>query len=113
MSTCPACGGVIERDCFNPRECMEITRQMEAVCMSEKSGPYDGDQPVTQQRYDEVVRERDSLRAALERELSGAHRALIESEKEGRPDWARHFSRMENRISKALGQDIGSGETEP
>lgn len=23
---CPSCGGVVGRDCFNPQECMEITR---------------------------------------------------------------------------------------
>lgn len=26
--TCPACGGVVGRDCFNPEECMAITRDM-------------------------------------------------------------------------------------
>jgi hypothetical protein len=26
MSICQSCGGVIGRDCFNPAECMEITR---------------------------------------------------------------------------------------
>jgi len=25
---CPACGGVVGRDCFNPDECMSITRAM-------------------------------------------------------------------------------------
>lgn len=25
---CPACGGVVGRDCFNPEECMAITRDM-------------------------------------------------------------------------------------
>jgi hypothetical protein len=28
MMTCSSCGGVIGRDCFNPSECAEITRQM-------------------------------------------------------------------------------------
>lgn len=28
MSVCQACGGVIGRDCWNPRECAEITDQM-------------------------------------------------------------------------------------
>lgn len=28
MSTCPSCGGVIGRDCFNTRECAWITSQM-------------------------------------------------------------------------------------
>jgi hypothetical protein len=27
MSTCPGCGGVVGRDCFNPQECMWITQQ--------------------------------------------------------------------------------------
>ena len=27
MSVCQSCGGVIGRDCFNPRECAEITGQ--------------------------------------------------------------------------------------
>lgn len=27
MSICQSCGGVIGRDCFNPQECMDITRQ--------------------------------------------------------------------------------------
>ena len=27
MSTCQSCGGIIGRDCFNPRECAEITAQ--------------------------------------------------------------------------------------
>lgn len=31
MSTCPACGGIIGRDCFNPEECMGITRQQAAA----------------------------------------------------------------------------------
>lgn len=26
MTTCPACNGVIGRDCFNPEECMQITQ---------------------------------------------------------------------------------------
>lgn len=26
--TCQACGGLIGRDCFNPEECMAITRDM-------------------------------------------------------------------------------------
>lgn len=28
MATCNSCGGAIGRDCFNPPECAEITRQM-------------------------------------------------------------------------------------
>jgi hypothetical protein len=28
MRTCPSCGGIIGRDCFNPIECAEITYQM-------------------------------------------------------------------------------------
>lgn len=28
---CPSCGGAIGRDCFNPQECAEITRQMDYV----------------------------------------------------------------------------------
>lgn len=28
MSCCQACGGLIGRDCFNPQECMGITRDM-------------------------------------------------------------------------------------
>lgn len=28
MTTCHGCGGVIGRDCFNPAECEEITRDM-------------------------------------------------------------------------------------
>lgn len=27
---CPSCGGVIGRDCFNPRECAMIEHQMES-----------------------------------------------------------------------------------
>lgn len=27
--TCPSCGGIIGRDCFNPRECAEIGEQQE------------------------------------------------------------------------------------
>jgi hypothetical protein len=27
MAICPSCEGVIGRDCFNPEECMWITRQ--------------------------------------------------------------------------------------
>mgnify|MGYP003543399404 FL=1 len=30
MSTCPACNGIIGRDCFNPQECMEITQSQAA-----------------------------------------------------------------------------------
>ena len=26
---CPSCGGVLGRDCFNPRECAEITQLLE------------------------------------------------------------------------------------
>lgn len=29
MATCDSCGGDIGRECFNPQECAEITRQME------------------------------------------------------------------------------------
>lgn len=29
MATCDSCGGVLGRDCFNPQECAEITRQMD------------------------------------------------------------------------------------
>lgn len=28
MATCPSCGGIIGRDCFNPQECAWITQQM-------------------------------------------------------------------------------------
>lgn len=28
MTTCQSCGGIIGRDCFNPEECMAITRDM-------------------------------------------------------------------------------------
>jgi hypothetical protein len=42
------------------------------------------------------------MKAALVRELQGARRAQIESEKQGRFDWARHFERMEKRITVAL-----------
>lgn len=28
MSTCPSCGGIIGRDCFNPQECAWITQAM-------------------------------------------------------------------------------------
>lgn len=41
MSTCQACGGVIGRDCFNPQECMDITRDMAdrySVAEFEKDG---------------------------------------------------------------------------
>jgi len=27
MSNCPSCGGVINRDCFNPTECAQISLQ--------------------------------------------------------------------------------------
>lgn len=29
MSTCPGCGGVVGRDCWNPQECEWISRDME------------------------------------------------------------------------------------
>lgn len=32
MSVCQACGGLIGRDCFNPEECMQITRDQAALC---------------------------------------------------------------------------------
>jgi hypothetical protein len=28
MSTCPSCGGILGRDCWNPQECAQITAQM-------------------------------------------------------------------------------------
>ena len=28
MSTCPSCGGILGRDCFNPQECAWITQSM-------------------------------------------------------------------------------------
>lgn len=31
MTTCHGCGGTIGRDCFNPQECEEITRQQAAA----------------------------------------------------------------------------------
>src|SRR5688572_11445818 len=31
MSVCHGCGGVVGRDCFNPQECEEITRQQAAA----------------------------------------------------------------------------------
>lgn len=31
MSICPACNGLVGRDCFNPRECMDITQQQAAM----------------------------------------------------------------------------------
>lgn len=31
-SCCPACGGLIGRDCFNPQECMEIVQDQAATC---------------------------------------------------------------------------------
>jgi len=30
MKTCPSCGGLIGRDCFNPVECAWITQQINA-----------------------------------------------------------------------------------
>lgn len=30
MSTCPGCGGVVGRDCWNPQECEWITREQAA-----------------------------------------------------------------------------------
>lgn len=30
MTTCPSCGGIIGRDCFNPSECAAITQDMAA-----------------------------------------------------------------------------------
>jgi hypothetical protein len=32
MSTCPSCGGIIGRDCFNPEECAWITQQQANQC---------------------------------------------------------------------------------
>lgn len=32
MGNCPACHGVICLECFNPEECMEITRQQAEMC---------------------------------------------------------------------------------
>lgn len=34
MSRCHGCGGVIGRDCFNPQECEQITRDMAASSLS-------------------------------------------------------------------------------
>lgn len=31
MRSCPSCGGIIGRDCFNPIECAEISRRMDAA----------------------------------------------------------------------------------
>jgi hypothetical protein len=36
MSTCPGCGGVVGRDCFNPSECEWISRSMEADAAAER-----------------------------------------------------------------------------
>lgn len=30
MSTCPSCGGILGRDCFNPQECAWIIQSMQA-----------------------------------------------------------------------------------
>lgn len=38
---CPACGGTIGADCFNPQECMEITRAQAAA----HRGQYEQQQP--------------------------------------------------------------------
>jgi hypothetical protein len=32
MSSCPGCGGVIGRDCFNPEECAWISQQQANQC---------------------------------------------------------------------------------
>lgn len=32
MKSCPSCGGIIGRDCFNPIECAQITASMNAQC---------------------------------------------------------------------------------
>lgn len=29
MSTCPGCGGIVGRDCYNPVECQQIARDMQ------------------------------------------------------------------------------------
>jgi hypothetical protein len=39
MNTCQACGGVLGRDCFNPQECMEITRQQAMECQRITTNP--------------------------------------------------------------------------
>lgn len=38
-TTCPACGGIVGRDCFNVPECIEITRQMEDMRANSMSEP--------------------------------------------------------------------------
>lgn len=38
MSTCPSCGGILGRDCWNPQECAEITAQI----WQEGTGSADG-----------------------------------------------------------------------
>lgn len=37
MSICHGCGGVIGRDCFNPRECEEITRSLATEYLEQPS----------------------------------------------------------------------------
>lgn len=54
MSTCPGCGGIVGRDCFNPQECQWIAQQM-------AQDPYQGQQPEDpriQQHYEELHAQR-------------------------------------------------------
>lgn len=39
MTTCPSCGGLLGRDCFNPQECAEITSDMARQALEQRFEP--------------------------------------------------------------------------
>lgn len=83
MSTCPACGGVIGRDCFNPTECMAITRDMalrhQAEAQERERGTesrhfwvsalYPSEDRTQTVHYDGVIEAREPISAAFMRHV--------------------------------------------
>jgi len=77
MGTCPSCGGVLGRDCFNPEECATIASCSAAQAL---------------EIFGELRAERDQLRQQVgrlvgpAREVEKAHRSVIEAVTPGHPN---------------------------
>lgn len=92
MQTCQACGGVLGRDCFNPEECMEITRQQAEIGRN-------GNVQQLQEQLDTAVR----LLNKFQNELSRFAAYAATCKGENTSEWMQGLVERINDACKALG----------
>lgn len=83
MSVCAACGGVIGRDCFNPTECMAITRDMaQRFQEQEQTQPGEAD-AIIATLTGQVAALREAL-TRIDRDAEAFRLMLVQDEAKGR-----------------------------